>query len=361
MKPAFKISALFLLFILLAGCVQFPIENAGMTKAEYVSYELKADAGIGTYTTYIGPVTDVADDWVGNCTEKMVPLFDTLSAMLDMSTQAMAGIAGATGEAPEPSDEQKQQIADSKQAIELMKNSISCNFSRDNGTGTLAFGFDFSYDEVTLLSGLETRPTGMTQGSSTMDPTKLSIEKQDDGTIRTVIPISDSTSPTSNSQTEEIRIKVEGELVSMSPENYFERDGFYIFSMVEFTGDEIAVVYKPASFGFELSPFTTTLLIVIGILVLALIILFLIGRKKGEHEDEAVSPRRMRRMAQEETPKPEKRVAPVATGKDPDVERIVDLLKGQKKIYSRKELRKAILDEGFSILKTEEILKRIYG
>ena len=120
-------------------------------------------------------------------------------------------------------------------------------------------------------------------GTGSLQQTGLTITKQD-GTIYAKIPVKGSGLGTLGgtgygSQVQNIiRLKVQGDVQSITPTNYVQNGDSYVWDASQVSGGAIEVVYKPS--GFALSG-TLMIILIVGIVAVVVIVLlaFFLMRK----------------------------------------------------------------------------------
>ncbi|MEM0360713.1 MAG: hypothetical protein QXK06_05245 [Candidatus Diapherotrites archaeon] len=382
MKPkhALIVLAAFLAILFLSGCMQPPLENTQTINF----YKFKLDGSFESGTEMTGTLTSAADEWT-DCQAKISSLFDMIIAFSQMQTDLNA--------------EQKQQIENLKKIKEMIK----CEFVQDKQSNTGKFTLYMLVTEQNM-SALE----ALAQKEEDKEKLRNMVKKNPDGTIEVNMELAASTQTSSlnlGGQTpekpKEIRFFIEGEVLEFTPQTYAKEEGYYSFKdPATLEGQKIHIKYgQPVMplFSFMGIDFTMeTLLIASGAIFLLLIIiialLFLKGKKKktveqpkpaqstafAQTERDAEIRAEKERIAREmqaaterqqqmvfETKKPQPPLSPakpaaaVQGSEEAKIERLVLLLKPKAKEYTSREIKEAIIAEGYSEAIASEVLKRL--
>ncbi len=239
-----------LLAVFLFGCT-LPIEQ------ETAKMEV-AFSSSGSFTqksiTEGKLVEGVADEWEGDCTEKFSAEIGRLLVLMNLS-KSESSPDSALGE-----------TTDAEEFIKIYLKNLSCSFSRQETRGTLTFENTLSFEDVQRLSKLLGE---MESAPETRQLNKLSASNEN-SVFEFTVPIS---ATTGSALVDELKVKVEGELIELSPSGYTEENGQYVYSSGALRGKEtLHIKYRPVAFTFFQDFWMFLPLLLIAVFVFAVLI-----------------------------------------------------------------------------------------
>lgn len=271
MKEKIALAILAIALLAIAGCT-LPFDPMATSTTTFI-LEFSGNGSLTqTEVTEGKPLPDTAE-WEGDCTAKYSEGIDMAVAMVTGAT-----IAGAAqGQAPDANAMKMTAM------LTRIKNGIRCQFTRlsdEEAVGEL--GMTFTREDVELMNEFAQ------QSASQMGAQQqggIKVEDTPEGAIRYTVG---TLQPGAGKQLVEVKVKVEGELVSLEPAGYVEEEGFYVYKdpATQLVGKDLVITYKPG--GLDLFAFIPggvfgLVGIIVVIAALGIVVLFILkrGRKHG--------------------------------------------------------------------------------
>ena len=203
-----------LALLMLFGCLALPI----VEESSSVTYVLKADGALRTTQITEGTLTPDAEDWPADCTTK---LRETIDSLLTLAQTFGGGTA-----------EEMETFRNVTQALQLVKNRMTCSFRKSGGKGTLEISTELSQDDQQRLQDLLGKDEENTPH----------VDRNPDATFTFKAPVMKIAS---ERWFDEIRIIVEGEVINITPGYELEGNAYVYRDPAAIQGDFIEVTYRP--------------------------------------------------------------------------------------------------------------------
>lgn len=337
--------------IAIAGCVSSPLKADRTTQ----DYELFGNGDVGISIIGEGTLEAAAAQWPSDCTATLkAPLLAAISIAESASQLGGGGLGGGYGSSGVDPETMKQTVSIMKD----ITNSISCSLKKDGYRGTLTIGMKLTYKQVQDINALSQKSGSM--GGLGGGQTSLTITKQD-GTIYAKIPVSSSSLGSLGgtgygSQVQNIiRLRVHGDVQSITPTNYVQSGDSYVWDASQVSGGAIEVVYKPAA-GFS-GGLVMWLIIIVVVVVVVILLLYFLVMRKGTTPGTVV-PQPPSAPAAAAAPAP-KIAAPPKIKANP---KAVKYIKTQTKAgYGLDDIKSSLRDSGYTDAEIDASIKKAIG
>lgn len=253
-----------ILIVLLSGCLELPLDQQQPIESS-TEYEFKGDKSVKQIMVMEGTPVENASEWEGDCSEKMkngINDFIDMMKSLEQSGMADEGSEGGI------------------EALENIRDAISCEFIVANGQGVLKIGLQYSPEDIEYFNNL---PGAEGQ---------IGYTENEDGSVEYIIPGSAGGSMgLPSGGLKEVKVRVEGDLISLEPSGYVEEAGYYVYKnpSSQLTED-LKINYIPVEPGFDLGMLFIPLVVFIGLVLLIGVGVIVYGsmvQKKKEEKGEA--------------------------------------------------------------------------
>lgn len=208
------VSVLIAFGFILFGCIEYPIQ----VSESITTYEFFPDGSMKTTNLLKGPLTNASSKWSEDCTEQYFKPIDLMIYFFETASKMNESAQGT------------KSIELFKEVIQFLKERQDCRFEKSGSQGSLYLTSYYTEDDFSTLQELLESLSEL--NASQQAPVNLSeyyFVKREGSTLvtefnasksLTISLASDSTKPVK----QEVRIKVHGSIISVSPNGY-EKQG----------------------------------------------------------------------------------------------------------------------------------------